>query len=261
MKTRLFRRGCSALAGLTLMTTMLAAGAVAQVPDGPGGGGPPPGGPDGGPPPGGPGGPGQGADARAAFRGPSPFAVGTVNAVEAGAGTITIVSQFGGGSNSQVIRVSPDAQIVTQSEVAVADLKVGDQVQVQGVPTGIAVSSVIAGKAPVGLSGSGGFGPGGPGGTATPPSFATAKGTIKALPTRADPHLTVSLSADIQLSLKIADGTKITRYTVLKISDIKSGDRVMASGETAADGARTAGMVAINLPAQNGFGRPNGPRR
>ncbi len=204
MKTPPFLRVCSTLMSLALMTTMLAASAAAQAPDAPGGpppgqdGGPPPGDPNGGPPPGGPdgggpGGAGQGADDHAAFRSPSPFAAGTVSAVDTGAGTITITSQSGGSSHSQVIKVNSDTQLVTQSEVALANLKVGDQVQVQGVPTGITVSSFTVGKAPLGLPGVGGVGPGGPGGTAAASSFATARGTVKTLPTKADPHLMISL--------------------------------------------------------------------
>ena len=251
MKTQLFRKGCSVLVSLTLMTTILAAGTVAQAPDGPGGFGGPPPGQEGGPPPGG-------------FPGHSPFVAGTVSAVDAGAGTITITSQPGGsgGNASQVIKVNSDAQFVTQSEVAVADLKVGDQVQVQGVPTGITVSSLTVGPAPVGLPGNGGFGPGGPGGgAAAASSFATANGIIKAAATKADPHLTISLGADAQLFLRVAAGTKITRYATLKIADIKSGDRIMVSGRTATDGSLTASMVGINLPIPGGSGRPNGLAR
>lgn len=282
MKTQMFRRGCSVLVSLTLMTTILAATAVAQAPDDPGG--PPPGqdGGPGGPPPGGFGGPGrtgQGPGGPGGFPGRSPFAVGTVSAVDANAGTITITSQSGGGNgggSSQVIKVYSDAQFVTQSEIAVADLKVGDQIQVSGVPTGITVAQFTVGSAPSGLPGiggvrSGGFGgprgggnpvggsnAGGNAGT-TAPSFATASGTIKALPTKADPHLTISLGADAQLSLKIADGAKITRYTTLKIADLKSGDRIMAAGQAAADGTLTVSSVGVNLPSPSGSGWPGAP--
>ena len=265
MKTHSLRNGYALLASLTVMTAVLSGTAVAQAPGDPGG-----------PPPGQNGGPGNGGRTRVA--GQPPFAFGTVSTVDANAGTITITSQFGGngGSMSQVIRIDPGAQFVTQSEVAVADLKVGDQVQVQGAPTGITVSQFTVGALPAGLPGAGGFGPGGLGGPrggvsggggsaggsangASPTlSFATAGGTIKTLPTKADPHLALSLSADAQLFVKIADGARITRYTTLKLTDLKSGDRITASGQASADGTLAASLVGVNLTAENGFGGPGG---
>ncbi len=260
MKTDTFRKGRAVVVGLTLMTT-LAAAALAQGPDP---NAPPPGGFGGGPGGGGGFGGGRGGFGRA------PFAFGTVSAVDANAGTITIASQFGGGNNSQVIKVGTDAQVVSQTDTTVADLKVGDQVQIQGVPTGITASQITAGTPPTGLPGMGGFGgrrggfggPGGPGGggnAAGAPNaaqgFATATGTIKALPTKTDPHMTISLGTDVQLYLKVADGAKITRYTALKLTDLKAGDRIIATGQPGADGTLTASAVGVNMPMmQGGFG-------
>lgn len=280
MKTQKLRQGCTVLASLTLMTIALAAASVAQAPNDPGGLPPNQNGRPAGPPPGGFGGPDRGGNNgrsgsdRAGFPGRPPFASGTVSAVDVNAGTITITSQLGGNSSSQVITVGSAAQLITQFEVAVADLKVGDQVQIQGIPTGITVSQLTAGQPPFGLPGAGGFGPGGLGGPrgggnggarlspasstirAAAPSFATANGTILALPTKADPPLALSLNAEIQISLKIADGAKITRYKTLKIADIKNGDQIMATGQNAADGTPAISTVGVNLVLRDGFGGP-----
>ncbi len=141
MKTHSFRSGYAILICLTLMTTASSGTAVAQAPDDPGGSGNSgPGGGFGGS--GAAGGRSPDANSRVRPSGRPPFTFGTVSAVDANAGTITVTSPSGGsgGSNSQVIKVSAGAQFVTQSEVAAADLKVGDQVQVRGLPTGITVS-------------------------------------------------------------------------------------------------------------------------
>lgn len=274
MKTDTLRKGRALAAGLTLMTTVLATAAMAQGPGGGGFGGPPPGqnggggfgGPGGGF--GGPGGGGPGGGGRGGFGGRMPFALGAITSVDTGAGTVTITSQFGG--NPQVIKVGADAQVVSQMDTTVADLKVGDQVQVQGVPTGITASQLTVGTPPAGLPGAGGFGggrfggprpgggaPGGgnAGGAASAQGFASATGTIKSLPTAADPHLLITLGPDAQLFLKMAPGAKITKYTTMKLTDLKVGDRVVASGQTGDDGTLTATSVGVNMPMmQGGFG-------
>ena len=217
-------------------------------------------GPGGGPPP-----PGQGGGGQR-----RPFAFGTVSAVDATGGTLTITTQNG---DSQTVKVGTDAQIVTQQTVKVSDLKVGDQIAVQGVPTGLTASSLTAGQPPAGLPGAGGFGGprgggnggggnggGGGGNTANTASqgFATASGTIKTLPTATDAHLSIALGADAVLFVKMADGAKVTKYATVALGDIKTGDKIVARGDTADDGTLTATTVGVNLqmggPGGGGFG-------
>jgi len=262
MNTDKFWEGRAWLVGLGLVTALAVTPALAQGPPDNGGGG---GGFQGGRP------------------NRPPFAFGTVSSVDTGAGTITITPQFGG-NGPQTIKLDGAAQIVTQTSAAVSDLKVGDQIAVQGVPTGITASAVTVGEPPTGLPGFGGPGGfGGPrgggnggnraGGGAAQQGFAAASGTIKALPTKSDPHLTVTLGPDVQLFLKMADGATVTRYTAVKLADLKVGDRILATGQTGDDGTLTASAVGVNLPQRGGFGgggfggggfgggRPNGRRR
>ncbi len=276
MKTDTLRKGRALAAGLTLMTAVLATAAMAQGPGGGGFGGPPPGGFGGGGP-GGFGGPGGGPGGFGGGRGGfgrAPFAFGAISAVDTNAGTITITSQFGGnggngGSNSQVIKIGAGAQVISQTDTTVADLKIGDQVQVQGVPTGITASQLTVGTPPAGLPGAGGFGggrfggPGGggagggnnAGGAAAAQGFATATGKIASLPTATDAHLSITLGPDVQLFLKMAAGAKITRYTTLRLTDLKVGDQIMAMGQTGDDGTLTASTVGVNMPMmRGGFG-------
>jgi len=255
MNTVIARKGRALLVGVSLVTALAAAPALAQ--------GPPP---DNG---------GGGGGFQGGRPNRPPFAFGTVSSVDAGVGTITITPQFGG-DGPQTIKVGGGAQVVTQTTVAISDLRVGDHIAVQGVPTGITASTITAGDPPAGLPGGGGFGGprgggngvGGNGGSPAQQGFATASGTIKALPTRNDPHMTISLASDVQMFLKMADGAKVTRYTALRISDIKAGDRIMATGQTGDDGTLTASTVGVNLPQRGGFGgggfgggHPSGRRR
>ncbi len=268
MKTETLRKGRALAAGLTLMTTVLATAAVAQAPGGGGFGGPPPG--QNGGPGGGFGGPGGGfGGGRGGFGGRAPFAFGAISSVDTNAGTITLTGR--GGGAPQIITVGTDTQLVSQSDTTVADLKVGDQVQVQGVPTGITASQLTVGTAPAGLpgAGGGGFGGGRPGGGGNPggggapgaapvQGFATATGTIKTLPTANDAHLAISLGPDAVLYLKMAPGAKISKYTTLKLTDLKAGDQVIATGQTGTDGTMTASTVGVNMAIAQGFGGAGG---
>jgi len=212
---------------------------------------------------GGPGGGGQGG-----FNRRPPFAYGTVTAVDAGAGTITISGR--GGGPDQVIQTQGTTQIVSQIAASVSDLKKGDTIQVQGVPTGITASSVSIGQSPLsGLGGPGG-GPGGPlpgggpvpviinTGSNGPAATAYATGTVTATS-----PLTISLSSTASLTLKMDPNAKVTKYTTTTLSAIKVGDRVLGIGTANDDGSFAATTVALNMDmgAMGGFGRGFGVRR
>lgn len=189
-------------------------------------------------------GPGGGGPGGGGFNRRPPFALGTVTAVDTAADTITITPQFGGGS-SQTIKTENTTQIVSQSVAAVSDLKVGDQVEVQGVPTGMTASSLTIGQSPFmpgrpGGSGGPGGRPGGPG--APPPSFAVATGKV----TSTSP-LTVAVSDTVSLTLKMAANAKVTKFTPVTLGGIKVGDRVLSMGQTGDDGTFTATTVALNV--------------
>ena len=243
------RAGAIALLGAAALLSgpIFAPAAQAQGPQGGFGG------PGGGP--GGFGGPGGGG-----FNRRPPFAFGTVSAVDAGAGTITVASRFGGGS--QTIQTQGTTQIVTQTAAAVSDLKKGDTIEVQGVPTGITASSVTIGQSP--LNGIGG-GPGGPppgipggGASASGTIPATASATAKGTVTSTSP-LTISLSSTASLVLKMDANAKVTKYATVPLSSIKVGDRVMSLGTANDDGSFAATTVAVNMDmgamgGRGGFG-------
>lgn len=196
-----------------------------------------------------------------------PFATGTVTAVDAAAKTITITSQFGG--NSETIQVSDTTKIEAQVTASVTDLKTGDHVQVQGIPTGITASSLTIGENPMaqgrpgGRPGGFGGGPGGnpnrPGGPAQPAS-AEANGSV----TATNP-LTISLGEGATLTLKTDSKTKVTKFATVGLDGIKVGDRIFSQGQSGANGVFAATSVDVNMQG-GGFGGfgiqfPGGMRR
>ena len=210
-----------------------------------------------------------------------PFAFGTVTAVDAGAGTITISSTFG---DPQVIQTQGTTKIVSQAAASVSDLKKGDTIEVRGVPTGLTASSLTIGQSPLGGPGGGppppppgGFGgpppppPGGFGGPPPPPApaMAYARGTV----TGTSP-LTISLSSTASLTLRMDPSAKVTKYISVALSAIKVGDKVVGIGTANDDGSFAASTVAVNMDMGQmgrggrggfgggrrggGFGGPNG---
>ncbi len=214
----------------------------------------------GGPPPGGPGGPPGGPGGFGRFM---PFAVGTITALDPNAGTITVQTPFG--NNSRTVQVTNNTQFVTQTSITAADLQVNDQVQVQGVPTGITASSVTSGQMPDFLPGGGRFRPGGPPNPGNPggpgaggaPAFASATGRVTATS-----PLTISLGNDVSLTVKLASNARVSKIGPTTLNNLKVGDRIMASGQAGNDGTFVATGVAVNMEMAGpgpfgpvGFGR------
>lgn len=189
-----------------------------------------------------------------------PFALGTIRSVDAAAGSFVVASQFGG--DSRTVKVTAATEITARVESKVSDLKVGEIVQVRGVPTGITASQISAGDTPApgpvmggGIVGGGmmGEGPsgmgransaGGPGA-----AYAQASGKITALS-----PLTLALPGDVQVILKAAPEVKVSRMVTEKIGDLKAGDTVMVSGQPADDGSLAATRVRVNDAAPGGAG-------
>lgn len=224
------------------------------------------------PPPGQPGQPGQpggrrGRGGQGNFAGRLPFANGQVTGIDAGMGTVTINSQFGG---PQTILVPNTAKIAAMVQIDISKLKVGDTVQVQGVPTQMTASSITAGDMPdflsMGFRGRGGA-PGAPGGNGNnaqagpqgnvqqpqrQQAFAMASGKVTSL----EP-LTVALSDEISIVMRMGPNARIMKVMPGTINNIKVGDSIIASGQAGQDGTFTATGVGVNM---NGIGGPMGGR-
>lgn len=177
-----------------------------------------------------------------------PFAVGTVSAVDSAAGTVTLTPTFGGGAG-QTVRVSDTTRIVGMTDSTVAGLKVGDTVQVRGVPTGIVAAQITAGDsadapgaADAPMADPFGGHPNGPAGArGIPGASAQATGKI----TNLSP-LTVALPGGTSVTLQAAPDVHVSRSRTEKVGDIKVGDRLTASGQSGDDGVLTATRIRVN---------------
>lgn len=194
-----------------------------------------------------------------------PFANGTVTAVDAAAGTITLTPMFGGGT-PQTVKVTEATRITATQEGTVGDLKVGDTVQVRGVPTGITASQITAGDSadlpgggmgllPAGPRFGGKLGGARPGLGGPQPAFAQAAGKITGL----NP-LTVSVSDGVQVTLRVGPDVKVSRNVTETLGSLKAGDRVMANGKAGDDGVLAASRIRVNADFGMGFGMTPMPR-
>jgi mono/diheme cytochrome c family protein len=197
----------------------------------------------------GPGGPGG-------IGGQTPIMMGVITEADAGNGTISFTSQFGGGDQS--IKVNANTKYSTQTTAAVEDLKVNDRVQVQGVPTGITANSILTGDLPdvPGGGPNARAGSGTPGGSnaanvsgqgQNPPqqrvqASATATGAVTSLS-----PLTISIGNDITVVVKLAANARVNKVTPTSFTKLKAGDRLIATGQTGSDGTFTATTVGVNL--------------
>jgi hypothetical protein len=202
--------------------------------------------------------------------GRAPFVAGTITGDNLDTGVLTIHSQFEAGN--QTVNVTQNTQFATQTTVTVTDLKINDQIQIQGVPTGITASSITAGQMPPLLSGGigGGMGGGFIGNTRNTggqpnrgvqeiqqgqsQNFATANGSVVATS-----PLTLSIGNHMTLVVKLATDAKVTKISSSTLADLKVGDKIVASGQTDANGTFTATGVGVNLSVRDGF-RSGGPR-
>lgn len=206
--------------------------------------------------------------------------MGTVTGGDANSGVIVVSSQAGG---EQTIHVTANTQFVTQKTIEVSALQVGDQVQVQGVPTAITASSITAGQLPdsfqmggpgSGRRGNAGGNPGsnqgillsrgdqGPGGRNNPQQTMQFTTSVTGKVTSTSP-LTISLNDSVSIVLKLAPNAKIMKIQNSTINSLKNGDTILASGQTGNDGSFTANGVAVNVTMGGpggmfGFGGPGG---
>ena len=81
--------------------------------------------------------------------------------------------------------------------------------------------------------------------------------------------LTITLDDGLSLTVKLSPAAKVTQITTESLSDIKSGDRIVASGRPGDDGNLSVGRIAVNIDAPMGpmgpmgapgFGPPDGGR-
>ena len=190
------------------------------------------------------------------------FATGTVTGVNPSRGTIVVSSPSGG---PRTIRVTAMTRVFSRSIVSVGDLRLNDRVQVFGAAAAIDVSSMVVGEIPAFLPGGRAMGSAGQtagtdsvrttDSTAVAPSregsrsqaLVSASGTVVAL----NP-LTIAMSNDVTIIVKLDRDVKVTRVLPGSVSSIRAGDMIEAPGYTADDGTFNAAGIGINFNAEGG---------
>ena len=188
-----------------------------------------------------------------------PFVMGTVAEVGQTQKMIAVNSSFGG--DERIIRVTDQTKLVTEREVKVSEIKVGDQLQVNGVPTGISARSVTVGEAPEffrmpGQRQGGGDRGGQPGrGGQMRMTFAAASGKV----TSVNP-LTIALDDNVSVVIKMASDGTVRKIVPVTLATIKEGDRIVAGGTMDGEGVLNATAVGVNMGGGMGgmFGMPFG---
>lgn len=210
-----------------------------------------------------------------------PMAGGTVQSVDTTNRTITLTDSSG---DTETLSVPAGTKIVGTRTISASDLKVGDQIQVRGVPQVISADSIMSGDLSSMPSGGPAFGAmgGGPG-----PAFArgggqasnesgssgeqsgrqgygpqpmaarfmsgssggSAGGTASERGTIASVSpLTISLSGGQTVTVKTSSNTKLRTVGSEDLSDIQKGDQINAQVNRESDGTITAVQVNVNMP-------------
>lgn len=171
----------------------------------------------------------------------SPFLKGTITGGNAQTGSISVQNQNGG---TTTIQCNNSTQFTTQQTVSASSLKVGDTIQVTGLPTGINASSIIDGQMPSSMQTYSGLsrGMGKTSGTGTSAGFATASGIIVSL----NP-LTISLGGGVAITITGSANTSVSRLVPLTYNQLKVGDTISAAGQLNSNGVFVASGVAVNL--------------
>jgi len=207
------------------------------------------------------------------------MAVGTVTDGNVNEGWIKVSMGMGrggpgGGGMERTVNLNQQTALVTVTQAALADLKEGNGLMVNGIPTSVLANRFVTGPNSVPVvevmellggrgmfrSGPGAGGPGaggaagdtaaGQGGIQIPPSTASATGLITSL----DP-IKVKISDEITVEIKPSDDATYLQVVGLTWDKLAVDNRVYCTGQGQEDGALVASTVVV-LPAdlQSGFG-------
>ncbi|MCC6446595.1 MAG: hypothetical protein IT210_24470 [Armatimonadetes bacterium] len=204
------------------------------------------------PPEGGPGGPGRGGGRNMMAN----MAVGKVVSIDLNNRAVQVQSQFDP-NTARWVAITDQTKVVRQVKGKLSDLKEGDQISVQGIPTAIKAAQVQIGEMPSLFPGMRRGGPGGnqsrPGSQGRmPTSNASAQGKVTAF----DP-LTVTLTDKTEVVVTASENTPISKIETATFRDIKQNDMLAASGEPDEQGNLYAGTAIVGADfsqMMGGFG-------
>jgi Cu/Ag efflux protein CusF len=185
----------------------------------------------------------------ASAQAPSNNARGRVTAIDTAANTITVQSGGWGGGDptTSTIKVNGTTKYTVAVQGALTDIKVGQKVRVGGGPAADASTDNEVDARFIMIGGPGGGGgrrPGGGGGGGGGGGFSMTTGTVLTAP----PDMTVTTSSGT-VTVDTSDDTRIMMFKPGSLSDIKTGNMVMAN---------LANGVATSIQAMPGFGGRGG---
>lgn len=181
-------------------------------------------------------------------------------------GWISVQLTFGGRDGGEPPRtqvtLNQQSKLLKAETATLADLKVGDGLYVQGVPTALTGSQFIMGAntdataQTMGLLSGGGFRMGRGGGQATtiPQTTGQTAGLVESL----EP-LRVKVSDTVTVEVTAADDARFTKLTEVPWESLEADANVLCTGQRNEDGSMTATVVTIvpEMP-QMGMGGPGG---
>ena len=158
----------------------------------------------------------------------------------------------GGGATTVLTTGSTAVSSVTTGSLA--DVKVGDNVVVEGTTSGTTISAqqiLVGGARGVDELGGGTRAP--PAGAAPPAGDRGGPPTSGVVTGVSNGSLTVSTAAGTTVTVATSTATTVSVLTPSSVDALRVGDQVQVTGTTAANGTITA--TSIRSGAQAGFGR------
>jgi hypothetical protein len=196
--------------------------------------------------------------------------LGTIRQVDAAKGAIQVQSS-GQQGEARWIVLSPQTTMMRHAQGTLAELKVGESIQVSGVPTAISASQLQVGEMPQ-MEFRGGFGGGGnrggaPGGAPEGAPGQGRRGPAEGQGARLQPPspqftgtiastnpLVVVLPGNMRLNVTAAPTTKVVRIVKATLTDLKVGDNIRAVGQPDENGNVIAMRVEVGVDLQAGAG-------
>lgn len=162
----------------------------------------------------------------------SPVIVGTVTAVNAQNSTLTLQTTIGWFPTTVTLTVDPSAQIIRHFSTPLSGLKVGDQVEVAGLPLAIQADRLRASTPPAPApTGETGGTPSTTEGTTTSAQLgarAHARGTVKSVDVEKKQVVVTLADGKTEVTVTVPEDLKVERRDVVKLSDVQVGDRARA---------------------------------
>jgi len=180
------------------------------------------------------------------------MAVGTVVSIDLNNRAVQVQPTFGQAEARWVV-ITQETRLVRQIKSKIDELKEGDEVFIQGIPTAIKADQIRIGEMPSlfpgmrrGVAGAGGeeAPQNAPPGMLRPNRIAMAsvQGKVAGL----DP-LTVTLQDRTEVAVAATEKTSITKIVKGTFRDIKQNDFLMANGEPDEQGNLYANTVAVGI--------------